>query len=316
MGAKDFFDLFKLNILKNSWFYFLLTCWLIFFSYIPYLAVFLPLPVLKFLANIQNYLPEENFWLIPVGILKVVFSILSFLLLKELYDRLKAFIKRGDSYSLTEVSWNKDWIFNGKTKLLLDPLRLKINSSRAGCLYNGRLWKNFKMEFQMHFLNDNNFIQTYNQNIGIIFRAKDLENYFMFEVLIRENNVWLKPHIRYQGMWEAMSEDRILPLGQNEPKWIKEREWFRVKLVIKGNVVSLIMTDMSEYQWSLPTHIDINHIESGVKEKQSVSADKEEFGAKITDLPRIDFKDSFGMLGFRAHLYQGAEIKKLTIKAI
>ncbi len=316
MGTKDFFDLFKLNILKNSRAYLFLIFWFILFAYIPFFVKFLPLSLISFLAEIQKNLPQADYWVIPSRAFIFIVWVLSAVLLIELYVRFKNFIKRGDSYSFTESSWNKDWTFNGKTNLLLDPLRLKVNSSRAGCLYNARLWKNFKMKFQMRFLNDGNFIQAYNQNIGIIFRAKDLENYFMLELLIHENEVWLKPHVRYQGMWEAMSEDRILPLGQSEPEWIREREWFKVKLVVKENVVSLTMSDMNEYQWSLPTHVDINHIESGVKEKQSVSADREEFGAKITDLPKIDFKDSFGMLGFRAHLYQGAEIKNLNIKVV
>lgn len=316
MGTKDFFDLFKLSILKNSWLCLLLIFWLVSFAYIDTLANFLPQPIIGFLANIQRNLPQDESWLITIGILRFVFWVLSFLLFKELYERFKNFIKRGESYKFTSDSWNKDWIYNGKPKLLTDPLRLRINSSRAGCLYNARLWKNFEMEFQMRFLNYK-FRKRYDKNLGIILRADDLENYFMLEIFIDEaedkRGIWLKPHVRYQGMWEAMSEDNI---SNQIPKKIANLDWFKIKLIAKRNTIIFFIENDIEYKWFLPTHVDINHIESGIKDNQNVSSSKEEFGDRISDLPRITFRNAFGMIGFRAHLYQGAEIKNLKIRNI
>ena len=163
------------------------------------------------------------------------------------------------------------------------------------------------MKFRMRFLDNN-----YQKYIGIVFRAKDLENYFMLEVVQNPaqnvNKCVVKPHVRYLGMWEGMSWDEI---GDDYGSG-----WRKVSLKILNNKVILAVEGMRVYTWYLPTHVDINHIESGVKEKRNVSPAEEEFGAKVTDLPKIDFKNSFGMVGFRAYLDQGAEVKDLTIKSI
>ena len=162
------------------------------------------------------------------------------------------------------------------------------------------------MNFEMSFLDD------YEKYIGIIFRARDLENYFMLEIVQNPapslNKLVIKPHVRFLGMWEGMSWDEV---GSDfGPKWRK------VSLTALNAKVTLRIEGMREYVWYLPTHVDINHIESGVKETQNVSASVEDFAAKVTDLPKIDFRDSFGMIGFRAHLNQGAEIKGLIIRNI
>lgn len=322
MKTNDFFDFFKLNILKNSWLYFLLISWLIFFTDIQAILFhLLPASAIEFFNNVYKYLLLDNL-IIPLNILRFVFWLLAFRLFQELWGRFTAYKKRGRYYKFTPDSWKKDWIFNGKTKLLFNPVRLRVNSSRAGCLYRKHLWKNFEMKFKMRSLVDEVFFQEYVSCIGIIFRAKDLQNYFMLEIFVgvdkKEDKeiwgIWLKPHIRYHGMWEFMSLDGIYLFKQNESKLFKE--WMNVKLIVDDNVARLTINDFDEYDWILPTHVDVNHIESGTKKEFSSSAEKDEFGTKNTDLPRIDFKDFFGMIGFRAHLNQGAEVKNLTVKKL
>lgn len=74
---------------------------------------------------------------------------------------------------------------------------------------------------------------------------------------------------------------------------------------------------VGDYKWHLPTHVDINLIEDGIKKNQNgTSESQDDFSAKTSSLPEIEFRESFGMIGFRAHLYQGADIKELTIDAL
>src|SRR3989344_7204144 len=149
MGTKDFLDLFKLNILKNSLLYFLLIGWFVLFSFLQFLCnKFLLPPIIELFANIQDYLPNDNDWVIPLRILRFIFWLLTFLVLKEVWNRFSTYRKRGETYEFTSDSWYKDWIFNGKTKILKEfPPTLRVNSSRAGCLLDRYIWKNFEMIF-------------------------------------------------------------------------------------------------------------------------------------------------------------------------
>lgn len=300
----------KFSILKNSKIILFAIIWFLIFSYLSVFADFLPEKWLKLLAVLQEkYIPSKESWLIPFNILSLLVWIMVFILVKELVERISDYTKRGTLYRLTIQSWYKDWIYNGKTRFLQNPSRLRVNSSRAGCLLKKFLWKNFSMDFEIRFLDG------YSRNIGIIFRAWDLENYFMLEVKIENNCLWVKPHVRYQGMWDTMSDDIILEFNDGEPPWLQE--WLKVRLVVNGGAANLSIRDIEDYEWVLPSHVDINHIESGIRENNNLSSQQEtNFGAKITYLPEIDFKNSFGMIGFRAHLNQGAEIKDLIIRSI
>lgn len=299
MGTKDFFDLFKLSILKNSRFYLLLICWLVGFAYLPRL---LSLLHLAFLARLQEQFPGIDDWVIPMGVLRFVFWVLAFLLIKELFDQFIAFTKRGGTYKFTSDSWYKDWIFNGKTRLLeAEGSILQVNSSRAGCLLDRYLWKNFEMKFNMR------FIET--KKIGIVFRAEDLENYFMLQLRKEAGSINIVPYVRYSGMWEGMNKDK-LGIDNNS-------EWLKVKLQVKDNKALLSVDGVGIYTWNLPTHVDINHIEFGIRKNQNSNPSSgEDFAAKVTYLPRIPFRDAFGRVGFRAHLDEGAEIKNLEVKNI
>lgn len=317
MGAKDYLSLFKISLLKGGWGLFLFVVWFGLLFYLPWIVKYLPPDFLKILGNIQLYIPDRKSWLVPYNILILFIWTLNFVLFKELLVRFTCYLKRGSFYHLTEQSWYKDWIYNGKVKFLQNPERLRINSSRAGCLLNRYFWKNFKMDFQMHFFYTKEIpwnSQHYEKNIGIIFRAKDLENYFLVEIIRSDGNkLYIKPHVRYQGMWDVMSEEEInyLQSGAEIP------EWLTVSLEVFENRVNLYFENFGKYQLHLPTHIDINHIESGVRENQNKATKSEqEFAAKITNLPEIDFRTTYGMVGFRAHLYQGADIKNLIIKCI
>lgn len=290
MGTQDLLSLFKINLLKNFRVWLLVTIW---FFLLVYYSKNLPQDFKDFLLN-------------PFNIIVLPFSILTAILFRELSEELSNLEKRGKKYSFTVKSWNNEWIYNGKTRLLLEPVRLRVNSSRAGCLLKKYLWKNFKMSFQFRFLSKET-VNPYYEYVGLVFRARDLENYLMLEMIQRNSEFFIKPHVRYLGMWETMSEEKI----SDEAK--TPTDWQDVQLIVNGNEVRLLIEDVGEYEWFLPTHIDINHIEDGPRKNNSPEFDEKEFVAKTTLLPEIEFRESFGMIGFRAHLNQGAEIKDLTV---
>ena len=285
MGTKDFFDLFKLNILKNGLLYLLLIFWLVLYTLFNQYSP----PIIELTVADADQL------LIPLRYFRLIFWILTFLVAKELFSRFIAFIKRGIFYEFTSDSWYKDWIFNGKTKILKEfPPTLRVNSSRAGCLLDRYIWKNFEMKFDMRFLERG--------IIGIVFRAEDLDNYFMLQLKKGDSTLFapngsisIVPHIRYLGMWEQMSQD-ILGAKKNNSGWLE------VTLKAKDNTVIFNVSGIGTYTWNLPTHVDINHIESGNRKNQNSSSNADEkFVVKATDLPKIPFKDTFGRIGFRAH---------------
>ena len=115
------------------------------------------------LAKKNNFIPNESYWPISFSILRFLIWIFIFIFLKEILERLKISykLKTSTTYSLTENNWSKDWIYNGKTKILNYPLRIRVCSSRAGCLLKKKIWKNFKMDFKMHFLKNEDFKGRY-----------------------------------------------------------------------------------------------------------------------------------------------------------
>lgn len=154
------------------------------------------------------------------------------------------------------------------------------------------------MAFKMRWL------EGLSKYIGLVFKAVDLDNYFMLEIIEEEGRIYAKPHTRYLGMWEIMSVDQVGEVGDNQD--------LSVNLEVKENKVSLEIDHVGSYEWVLPTHVDINHIEDGVKKGKT--ATDAEASSKTPILPEVEFKDIAGMIGFRAHLDQGAEIESLTVK--
>lgn len=329
MGTKDILTLFKISILKGGWLLFFALIWFLVFSYIPFIIKFIPQDFLNALEHFSKYLPDEKSWLVPFSILVPIVWILTFVLLKELVERFIDYTKRGTFYNLTVQSWYKDWIYNGKSKMILDPVRLRVNSSRAGCLLKKYLWKDFKMNFHMKFFNLEEDDIKFNYGdpcVGVVFRAVNLENYFMLEIRKRavkvkienketeEHQITIKPHVRYFGMWETMSEEFIKKIDIDPG-------WFKVDLIVRDKDIILSLENIGDYKWFLPTHVDINHIEDGIRKNNNSGSEPEnksdvDFATKTQLLPEIEFKEAFGMIGFRAHLDQGADIKELTIKSI
>lgn len=233
---------------------------------------------------------------------------LSKLVLEKIKNRK---LLRDSTYEFKHYDWPSKWMFNGKTETSSRVDELFVKSSRAGCLLKTHLWQNFRMTFEMK------FEKGLMQYVGIAFRAADLDNYFMVEIF-RDylgnsggKDRWksgIKPHVRYKGGWEINYREIHDELDFSN--------FTSMVLEVVNNIATLFYRDEPIFKWVLPTHVDVNHVESGFKEDDK--EDKAHIFGKSTagNVKEISFRLDYGMIGFRAHPGQGAIIKGLKVKPL
>ena len=265
--------------------------------------------ILKRHLQIPEYIIKVPEPIIVVAFFSIL--ILSFVLVETLWKWFSSLDKRNKIYKFSSQDWPCEWIFNGKTEPF-SISELHIKSSRAGCLLKNYFWKNLKITFEMKF-ETSTFRPM--KNIGLLFRAKDLDNYFMLEVF-QDNKFGedenkrpilksgIKPHVRYAGGWEMMDIE-----GYD----FDFSDFVKVKLEVKEGTVYLYYKDNLIFDWILPTHVDINHLEAGVKLNNTTESIGKEVPKIVQEIP---FKESYGMIGFRAHPGQGAIIRGLKVKPL
>lgn len=216
---------------------------------------------------------------------------------------------KDEKYVFKHTDWPDKWIFNGKTETTSIIDELYVKSSRAGCLLKTHIWRNFRMTFEMKFEKG---LENY---VGIVFRADNLDNYFMLEVF-KENGGssngetnWkpgIKPHIRYKGGWEIIYREihREFDFSDFE----------EVVLEVKDDTVSFFYKQQPIFKWVLPTHVDVNHIEAGFKQSEDQKGiPGKEVAGNVREIP---FRLNYGMVGFRAHPSQGAIIRDLKVEPL
>lgn len=231
----------------------------------------------------------------------------------EKYQNEKQLVK-DEEYNFKSSDWPSKWIFNGKTETTTELDELFVKSSRAGCLLKTHIWRNFRITFEMK------FVDSLMKNIGIAFRAEDLDNYLMLEIF-REyrgssdgKHMWksgIKPHVRYKGGWEI-----VYPEANDEFDF---SDFTQVAIEAEGDTVKLFHRRTLMFTWVLPTHVDVNHIEAGFKENKDSNDDKEKkvIGKDTVGFVReMPFRYKYGMIGFRAHPGQGAIIRGLTVEPL
>lgn len=225
----------------------------------------------------------------------------------RIFEEGRRFFKRGRSkYIFDSNSWPKGWIFSGRPEIIDGDLHVK--QSRAGILFEEKLWKDFRMTFAMKF--DASLYPK--KHLGVIFRAADLDNYFMIEVRggtsLNENG--LAPHIRFKSGWQVTGVVSDLHLSLDEFK--------NITLLVKNDTAIFSYEDKECFKWDLPTHADISHFEAGVdgnnKSKEEATLTKNLSGNHVQ---RISFRSDYGMIGFRAHHdNQGGIIRNLKIEKL
>ena len=161
----------------------------------------------------------------------------------------------------------------------------------------------------MRFLNENDKAipaPEYQKHIGFIFRAEDLDNYFMIEVGEHDGCAGIKPHVRYKGGWEGMSIEK---------KDLNFSEFTKVTLKVKGDTAIISVNGTHTFAWVLPIYVDVNHWESGVREEMEKKKNVvvETFSGHVQ---KITFRLGYGLVGFRAYMKHGAIIKDLRIEPL
>jgi len=251
------------------------------------------------------------------------------MLFKDLFLWIKVhwwvFWNRNRAYIFNDKDWSTKWISNGKTEIS-DEGYLFVKSSRAGCLLKDNYWKDFKMSFEAKFKSDDKFGDQ--KRFGLIFRAEDLDNYFMIEIgeneekyteLTEENGQeketkkripsTIKPHVRYGGIWEIMS---AIEIKTGEP--FNFSDFVEVSLEVKGDMARFFYQGTPIFKWLLPTYVDVNHAESGVEKKEEKVILASAFTGHVQ---RIPFRLGYGLVGLRSHWnHAGIYIRNLKVKPL
>lgn len=140
-----------------------------------------------------------------------------------------------------------NWDFVGDWKTTEECELLITNSDPGGLTKIGAYWENYTLEFDAHILND---------CLGVIVRAQDLNNYYMFQ--IRRNRI--RPHRRVTFPFvEAGDEESKdgAEVDSQAPRPVKFAvrwdipkklavdldtpisDWFSTTIIVRGEAVSI-----------------------------------------------------------------------------
>lgn len=300
-----------------------------FFIVLKYLiAIALVTPVINtFLEQFQTFRLVKNlplsFKYLPYGLealiimIWVVFWLLTVFLINHIpnfsiviWQFLNRFIIK-HKYQVSFNNWPKEWIIQGGVRLDVDKKKaiqstsLVVALSNSGCLLKGdfwhfpTVWKNFEMKFDLFLPSEEG------RAIGIIFRAKDLENYFMLQIRAwkaEDYIVLIKPHVRLYGNWEVIDlqiEDLL-----NNMKFESTTASLRIKIVVRDLCASVFVNETPIYYWSIPSSTEPNLIQH------------EDYSVKAGLVVLIPFRNSYGMVGFRAYPGEKAFVRNLTLRSI
>lgn len=202
--------------------------------------------------------------------------------------------------SLSNLIWHGD-------VRVIDSVNLHVSQSDRGLLFKNVYWKDFVAYFSFKFgepfpvrrnLSGVERKKSPKENfLGFIFRAQDLDNYFMLQLgleidKVGKRTIFFRPHVRINGNWEATTH-RFTTCPYYD-------DFNKVKCVVKGMKLTLELNDKVLSEWDLPTHSS-KKIEGG--ENTHI------FG----DSSLITFRDDYGMVGFRASQGENAIIKDIKM---
>lgn len=249
--------------------------------------------------------------------------------------------------------------FQGKVTFDSKEEALSVTNSGSGMLFHRAFlnyyWKDFEAIFEFKFVGERkdellkasyevtklgNKYCTLNNYLGFIFRAKDLDNYFMLSIgakkyqerkgiskcdednLEGKETLLITPHIRIGGMWEVFDTKRWgLPIPQ-----FRIKDYSAVKIVVRGTRLDLWLGKLLEKQrqecqeikeeihlfaWNIPTHYSINW-----RDGQNKEEGYDDKGYTPGDSSKIPFRNSIGRIGFRAYGDEKFLVRNLTIKRI
>lgn len=249
-----------------------------------------------FLTFLNSSSKQKDISSFPVNVFFLLFWVLLYIFAIKLIEIAYKFFSSFRIYKFKSSDWPRKWDFQGNVRIWkLEKNVLNITDSQSGCILKNHYWKNLELTFQCMFP-----LGTDDQVFGIIFRAQSLSDYFMIQIHNNSEAIKKKiiPHIRMEGNWETTRHstyDLNLNLIQND--------YSEVKLKVLNEKVELSINGVTCLDWIIPTNSDLK---SGNKNARFVD----------TIVPKINFRKSYGRIGFRAAQGEQVVIKGLLIKRL
>ena len=227
----------------------------------------------------------------PDNIFFILLWILIFLLIKNVLSFSLKFLLSFKTYKFDGEDFPKKWEYQGNIRLDADKKSLIVTDSNSGCILKNHYWKNLEISFKCI------FPEVDDATLGIIFRARSLSNYLMIQVNGKEN--YINPHIRIEGKWETARQGTY-PISNP----ILRNNSYRIKLRAVNQNVELFINNEKQIDWDIPTNSDISSVKIAEKDLESAF------------VPKIDFRNKYGKIGFRAYQGERAIISNLIVKRI
>lgn len=202
---------------------------------------------------------------------------------------------------------------------VLNSTDLLVTRTDRGILFKNVYWKDFIATFSFKFVSifpvrrqttaEEEDMNLYENYLGFIFRAIDLDNYFMIQIGLeidkkagnKVRKIFFRPHVRINGEWENIHKEITTDLTNHPFHWNKLN---KVKCVVKNVKLTFELNDQFLGEWNLPTH-------SGRKVEK-----KETTLYHFGDTSLIPFRYDYGMIGFRASGQENAIIKDIKIEQL
>ena|SRR3989338_9355610 len=209
-------------------------------------------------------------------------------------------------FSQMKYNWNpekklSDWEFQGNILVDSKENALHIVQSELGCIIRNRSWRNFMMSFEFKIPDppilspqDTEGNGQLRRGFGIIYRAKQLGEYYMIKV---DENGYL-PHVR-NLYWENNG-----PIFKSNLIKSDLNKWMKVKLKLIDHQLTLSIKN-DEFKFIIPTH-STAHKEADFPKSHEDKPQSHPF------LP-ISFRD-YGSVGFRSAPLEEVFIKNIEIK--
>jgi hypothetical protein len=301
MTFKDIFSIVRATYVIDAYKWDLVLASLLFFA-VAFLFHFISLEVIS-TSDLPLQPPLLNF----------ITWILAYLLLRNVIFNTLRTRRR---YVLDLKKWPAGWIWNGRVSCGPKKESLIITEASPGCLLRTRVWKNFEMSVTTSFPRFKTATDSINPSkIGLVFRAENLTNYYMFQVeyIQEEKSFKVNPHILVNGNWEHWSGD-LTPIGNLNLDESSLKNGFEIILHVNGNVAYTKINNKSVIKWVLPSHSRPNNVVRQEKDDEKRRGNHD----LLPDdgIPKLWFRDKPGMVGFRNFGHEQALVKKMTINKI
>ncbi len=234
------------------------------------------------------------------SIINIFFIILWFLIyitIKKALVFTVKFLLSFREYEFESHHWPSKWEYQGNIRLGEDKNSLFITDSNSGGILKNYYWKNVNISF------DCKFQVGKDGTLGIIFRAKNLSDYFMIQINNKERRI--TPHIRISGLWETNEEPTYDPP-------LTVARFYKITLQAVNENVKLFIDGNQTLDWNIPTNSDIKL----TKILNRLSMEEDSQKADNSLVPRIDFRNQYGQIGFRSFPGESAIIKNLIVRRI